>query len=97
MKLILAARSLKATLVIDQAQLDGIEVPNGAGPVDFEVRLEDGRRVTGKLNPKTLRRAIATCREGPAAVIVQGKLSAGDVLAQAGLQAMAKQPKADAA
>ena len=48
------------------------------------------------MNPKTLRRVLKTISEhGPekVAVILQGKLEAGDVVAEAGITAQPKPPK----
>ena len=49
-----------------------------------------GRTATAELNPNSLRKAIATIREHGAsavAVVLQGSLSPGDVLEQAGISA----------
>jgi hypothetical protein len=48
------------------------------------------------LNPKSLRKAVSTIREHGienVAVVLQCKLEAGDVLAEAGLAAQIKTPK----
>jgi hypothetical protein len=86
----LTAKSCKATFVLDQEQIASLRIPDGSPPVEFTVRLDDGRVVTGKLNPKTLRKAVATAAAGPAAVVLQGRLGPGDVLADAGLSVQPK-------
>ena len=56
----------------------------------------DGRTVKGDLNPKSVRKAIATIREHGAeavAVVLQGNLAPGDVLDQAGISAQLKGPR----
>ena len=61
----------------------------------IDIRLPD-RRVSVDLNAKSVRKVLATIGEhGPdgVAVIVQGKLMAGDVLAEAGIVANPKAPK----
>ena len=83
------------TVVLDAAQLAGLEVPPGAAPQRFCVTVGN-RRLTGQFNAKSLRKAVATIAEhGPenVAVILQGKLEAGDVLAEAGIMAQVKQPR----
>jgi predicted O-methyltransferase YrrM len=52
-----------------------------------------GRAITADLNAKSVRKAIATIRESGAdnvACILQGKLEANDVLAEAGLAVKVK-------
>jgi hypothetical protein len=94
-RLALTSRAVKVTLVVDPAQLAGVTLAEGAGPEPFVVEA-GGRRVSGTLNPKTLRKVMATVREhGPAqvAVIIQGRLELGDIVAEAGIQAQIKTPK----
>jgi hypothetical protein len=57
---------------------------------EFTIAVE-GRRITGKFNSKSLRRAVAAAQGGDVVVIVQGKLEAGDILVDAGISA---QPRA---
>jgi hypothetical protein len=88
----LVAKLIKATLVIDPTQLVGVEVPNGLSQVSFVVTAA-GRRVKGRLNAKTLRRAIGVvtaCAGKGVAVIIQGRLAAGDQLEDAGIAAQPK-------
>ena len=88
----LTARSLKLTIVLDPAQLMAVTVPEGSGPLPFAVAV-GGRRVTGQLNPRTLRRVLNTLVEhGPekVAVVLQGRLETGVVLAEAGITAQVR-------
>jgi len=55
-----------------------------------------GRTLSAELNPKTLRKTIATIREhGPeaVAVVLQGKLAPGDVVEEGAVVAQIKGPK----
>jgi len=83
------------TLVLDAAVLGKIELPTGA-PAPLFVIEAGGRRVSGQVSAKGLRKAIATIAEhGPeqVAVILQGKLEPGDVIAKAGLVVQVKATK----
>ena len=56
-----------------------------------------GRKILGRFNAKSVRRAVATINEhgpGNVATIVQGRLAPGDRLEDAGLAAQPKIPKA---
>jgi hypothetical protein len=91
----LAAKSIKVTLVIDPAQLRGVSVPNGATQVPFVIDA-GGRKVRGRFNAKTLRRSAAVVAELGAAslaVIIQGRLGAGDQIEDAGIAAQPKAPR----
>src|SRR6516165_6267559 len=79
--------SKAVTMVLDPAQLAELEVPPGAPPQRFRIEAR-GRRVTGQLTSKGVRKALAMIAEhGPEklAVIVQGKLGEGDVVLAAGI------------
>lgn len=94
-RLRLSAKSIKATVVLDPAQLAGLVVPNGQPRVGFVIDVA-GRAITGEFNAKSLRRAVAAVTEHGAeavAVIAQGKL-VGDALEEAGIVAQPKAPKA---
>jgi hypothetical protein len=94
----LTAKTLKATVLLDPAELAGLTVPNGAKSFPISVAVA-GRTLTVELNPKTLRRCVATIAEtgtDGVAVVLQGKLE-GDRLAEAGIVAQIKVPKAAAA
>jgi hypothetical protein len=95
-KLELVAKAIKLTLVVDPAALAGFAVPDGGGRVGFRVQA-GGRRLGGELNPKTVRKVIATIAEHGAeavAVVVQGKLGDGDVIEEAGITAQVKGQRA---
>ena len=90
----LAAKAIKLTIVLDAAAVAAIVVPDGGRP--RIVVSAAGRRLTAELNPKTLRKTIATIREhGPdqVAVMLQGKLAAGDVIEEGAITAQVKTPK----
>jgi hypothetical protein len=94
----LSSRSLKVTFVVDGAALVDHVVPDGCSRVKILVNIEN-RKVTGELNPKSLRKAIATVREHGAervAVVLQGALGPGDVLQEAGISAQVKAIKSTA-
>jgi hypothetical protein len=94
-RLNLDAGALKVTLVLDAAQLAEVTLPDGAGPQKFRITVGE-RRVTGRLNAKGLRKATALIAEHgveKVAVIVQGKLEAGDEITEAGLMATVKGPR----
>jgi len=88
----LSAKAVKTTLVVDPAGLFGAQVAEGSSRVPFEIAA-GGRVVRGEFNGKSLRRAIAAAEAGDCAVIIQGKLETGDVLAEAGISAMPKVKK----
>src|SRR3954462_14105665 len=88
----LTARSLKATIVLEPAQVAELVVRDGVPRVELRIEV-DGRMVTTDIAAKSARKALAAIREhGPDGVmaILQGKLGKGDVLLEAGL---AVQPK----
>jgi hypothetical protein len=73
-------------------------VPDGTKSCPISVTIA-GRTLKAELNPKTLRRCLATIAEtGPdgVALVLQGKLEGGDRLAEAGVVAQIKTPKAAA-
>jgi hypothetical protein len=93
----LTAKSLKATIVLDAAQVARLSAPDGKPRCIVRISIE-GRTITADLNAKSVRKAIATIREnGPeaCAVILQGKLQPDNTLAEAGLNVQLKQ-KAEA-
>src|SRR3954468_4264878 len=94
----LTARSLKATLVLEPAQLAELVVRDGVPRVELRIEV-DGRLVVTDIAAKSARKALAGIREhGPDGVmaILQGKLGQGDVLLEAGLVGQPKVPKAAA-
>ena len=76
--IMLTAKSIKATVVLDAAALLDVTVANGSGPVPFVITVGD-QSVKGQFNAKTLRRAVTAVREAGAenvAVVVNGGSSA---------------------
>jgi hypothetical protein len=88
----LSAKSLKVTLVLNPSEVAAIPTPEGKPRCIVRVNVA-GRAVVADLNAKSVRKAIATIRAAGAdnvAVILQGKLEAGDTLAEAGLSVQLK-------
>jgi hypothetical protein len=95
----ITAKNLKVTVVLDPSELAALTVPDGQPRFPLVIRLPD-RTVSADLNPKSVRKAISTINAaGPdgVAVIIQGKLLSGDVIAEAGLAVQMKQPKPEVA
>jgi hypothetical protein len=89
----LMAKALKCTAVVDPAAIAGFMVPNGMPRVEFAVAV-DGRKVTGSLNAKGVRKTVAEHGPESLAVVLVGRLGQGDVLEEAGISAQVKgQPK----
>jgi|SRR5581483_4156722 len=94
----LTAKSLKVTLVLNPAEVLTLSAPDGKPRCIVRIDVA-GRTLTADLNAKSVRKAIATIRESGAenvACILQGKLEARDVLAEAGLSAVLKVKPAEA-
>ena len=92
----LNAKALKVTLVLDATELAALPDPTAARIV-LQISVAGGRTVSADIAGKSLRKAKATIAEhGPdnVAVVLQGKLMDGNVVAEAGLVAQSKQPKA---
>jgi hypothetical protein len=90
----LSAKAIKLTLVVDPSAVAGFVV-SGGDRVRFRVQA-GARKLTGELNPKTVRKVIATIAEHGAeavAVVLQGKLGDGDVVEEAGITVQVKNPK----
>jgi hypothetical protein len=99
MEINVAARSLKVTAMLDAAALAGVVVPNSASKVTLHVSTP-GRSVTAEVNARSLRRAVAAIAEaGPdgVAMLLTGKLEGNNTVAEAGIAAQLKVPKAAAA
>jgi hypothetical protein len=95
----LTARALKVTVVLDPTELTLLELPEGHARMNLRVRLPD-RPVVADIGTKSVRKAVAAAREHGAqgvAIVLQGKLVAGDAIAEAGLAAQVKTPKLEAA
>jgi hypothetical protein len=89
----LTAAWLKVTTILNADDLLAITAPEGRPRVTLHIRLPD-RSVTAEIAAKSLRKAQTAIREAGAdnlALVLQGHLVAGDVIAEAGLSA---QPKA---
>ena len=94
----LTARSLKLTAVLDPTVVAGIPAPNGQPRVPVAI-VCGGRVIRAELNAKSLRKVQAVIAEHGAdgvAVVLQGKLLAGDAIAEAGITAQIKTPKPEA-
>jgi hypothetical protein len=94
----LTAKTLKATLVLDAAQVAALSAPDGKPRCSVRINLAGGHAITADLNAKSVRKAVATIKEaGPeaCATILQGKLQPDNSLAEAGLTVQLKQ-KAEA-
>jgi len=99
MELKLESRALKASVVLDPVVLAGVIVPNGLAKVTLRVAVPE-KTIVAEVNAKTLRRTIAAINAaGPdaVAVVLQGRLESGNILAEAGIAAQLKTPKAAAA
>jgi len=96
---IVTAKALKATLVLDPISVLNIAVPEGgASRTMLNVRLPD-RTLTVDLASKAIRKAQAVideCGVEAIAVLLQGRLAAGDVLVECGIVAQPKGKKPDA-
>jgi hypothetical protein len=88
----LNARSLKATLVLDPAQVLALSAPDGKPRCLVRINV-GSRTIVADLNAKSVRKGIATIREAGVdncTVILQGKLAADNSLAEAGLSIQLK-------
>ena len=88
----LTAKSIKATLVLNPAEILTIPLPEGKPRCPIRIVVA-GPTVTADLNAKSVRRAIANIREaGPDNVscILQGRLDANNALLDAGLAIQVK-------
>lgn len=91
----LTANRLKVTLVLDADELLAVHAPDGQPRVRLRIRLPD-RKLSADIAAKSLRKAQAAIREAGAdaiALILQGCLVEGDVIAEAGLSAQLKAAK----
>ena len=95
----LNGRALKATVVLDSAEIAALRVPDGQPRTILRIKI-DGRDVCADIATKSLRKAIATIREAGVdgcVALIQGKLGPGDIVQECGLVAQVKTPKAEAA
>jgi hypothetical protein len=94
----LTAKSLKATLVLNAAEVATLPTPAGQSKSIVQIAVGD-RLVTADLNTKSLRRVVTAIKESGAdavAVVLSGKLEADDTLTDAGIAATPRVPKAAA-
>jgi hypothetical protein len=93
------AKSLKITVVLDAASLLTVACPEGGSArTVLNIRTPD-RSVSADIASKAIRKAQAMLDEhGTDAVVclIQGRLAAGDRIAEAGLVAQVKAPKVPA-
>jgi predicted deacylase len=87
------ARKLKVTIVIDAGPFMALAISDGA-PARTEITIEvGGRTVTADIASKSLRKVLRTLADNGAdkvVVIIQGVLTAGDRIEEAGLVAQVK-------
>jgi hypothetical protein len=91
----LSAKALKVTLLLDPVVVGKLELGSGAPAPPFVIAVA-GRTIHAQVSAKSLRRVLGILAQyGPEKVVVllQGKLAAGDVLAEPGLTAQVKPPK----
>ena len=93
----LTTRSLKCTIVLDASEVAALREPT-TPRVTLRIQVA-GRTVTADVAAKAVRKARAAIaqhgREG-VAVLIQGKLNAGDAIDEAGLVAQPRTPAAAA-
>ena len=87
------ARKLKVTMLLDPAPFASVAVADGApSRTDLAIAV-GGRKVTANIATKGLRKALATVAEHGAdgcVLLLQGVLSGGDVVDEAGFTAQPK-------
>jgi hypothetical protein len=98
----LHGRSLKATIMLDAAELLTLPPPQDGVPRYLLRVAVGGRTITADLSGKSVRKALANIREHGVegvAVMLQGRLEVNNSLAEAGLVAQPKalKPSASAA
>ena len=89
----LTAARLRVGTILNATELLAIVAPEGKPRITLRIRLPD-RTITAEIASKSLRKAQTAIREAGAdsiAPVLEGRLVAGDVIAEAGLSA---QPKA---
>jgi hypothetical protein len=89
-----SARSIKATVVLEAADIARLKVLPGTSRVALQVNVA-GRALLAELNAKSVRKCIAAIEaagQAGANVVLQGRLD-GDQLLEAGIVAQPKAPK----
>jgi hypothetical protein len=95
MKIQLQARVIKTSVVLDPAALAGVEVPSGTARALLLIDVA-GRTVRAEVSGKGLRKVAGMIRETGAdrvAVVLSGKLEAGDIIAEASVVCQPRAPK----
>lgn len=88
----LTAGRLRVSTTLNAAELLAVPAPNGNPRLKLRIRLPD-RTVTADIAAKSLRRAQKAVREAGAdniPLVLQGRLAAGDTIAEARLSAQSK-------
>jgi hypothetical protein len=83
----LSATRLKVSRPLNAAELLAVPTPEGRPRVTLRIGLP-GRFVTGEIAAKSLRKAQTAIREARVhniTLVLQGRLTAGDTIAEAGL------------
>jgi len=95
-----SAHKLKITTIIKAEELLQVPAPDGKPRVILRVKFPDGRVLSADLAAKSVRKAQASIRELGSeniALVLQGALTANDVVTEAGLVAQPKTKKETAA
>ena len=89
----MTARKLKVTMLLDPEPFTSLQLADGA-PSRTDLTIEvGGRKVTANVATKALRKSVATVAEHGAegsVLLLQGVLTAGDVVDETGLTAQPK-------
>lgn len=95
-EIVLKGRTCKVMIPLEHEALKGIRVPDDQRRMKLQIQLIGGK-MTAEISTKSMRRAIAAIAEhgsNDVAIIVQGKLTPGNIVQDAGLMAQLKTPKA---
>ena len=96
LKLTTTARKLKVTMMIDAAPFAALRAIPDSAPSRTELMVAvAGRTVTADLATKSVRKAVKTLTENGAdkvVLIIQGALSSGNRIEEAGITAQVKVP-----
>lgn len=90
----LTARALKCTLVLDAKELDALPRPaDSVQRIVFQIAVTGGRNMTADISAKSIRKCKKVISENGVenvALLLQGKLTDGSVVHEAGLVAQVK-------
>ena len=92
----LTAERLRIALTLNAAELNAIKAPKDKPRITLQIRLPN-RTLIAEIAAKSLHKAQTAIREAGAdniALVLQGRFIAGDRVAEAGLSAQPKAPKA---